>query len=261
MKQIKRYPVKFKPKKRKRKAKRKATLAPKAEAVKPKPKRKKKKHFNIEIEVPETFVVQADKNIRMLAGLHYATHQCSVSDMTRTDPFKTISPATLESWSIKDQWTVKRREFNEQVKRQLQGALADKVTQDRFGALSNLINIRDKLADNIMERIEELEDLTKNKPNITSMINAFVRVADFCDGLLEKVGEVVIPTVFTPDSSSEGIQQVTVKPQLSKDEALAAAKLITKMRREESRRSTASEDAEPASPNLRLIEGKQENGR
>ena len=193
---------------------------------------------------------QAGKHIRIFASQAYATSSLSIAEIARHPVFSVVPQATLEKWSLADKWVDLRQEFQEKTKRRIQNVLANEVVQERSNQLQEMVVLRDKLYNRIINQIDKLPE----EDNIATLLNAFSKLAELSDRFMQDLSEVIVPAAF-PEGEGDVMRPVSVvKPQLTMEEARAAARLLTRMRREEQLRLSGGGTGDERQP-LRVIDG------
>lgn len=235
-------------------AKKKKKLPPPKKKKKGKKKKADKKRQpvakTISVEVPAIVVGPEEESsltrVRWSAAHYYASNLDGVSirDMAEHPAFGIVSKSTIERWSREDKWLERRRDMQERIRVQVEGAISTDIARQRSEQLLTLQTI-------FVDAVSKL--IPKGKkgqiPEVKSyegLVNAVTRLAETLDSHRERLGETIIPQMFTPSADEAvDVKSITVKPQLTPDEARAAAKLMIKMRREEiSRRQQEMDDAD-----------------
>jgi len=218
----KKVKAKKKPPKKKVKAKKK---------VKKKPPRKKRKPVQkkVSVEIP----IHDQGDLRFAASMVYISTPRGVSlvEMGRMEQFKGVTRRTLETWSAEDGWRDKRIEFQEAAKSRVSTELMNKLVQARNVQLNDLAAM---WSDGFAQMFPKGRGAKLRKPQVKSyegLLNAMIRLHESIDGTRERMAESFIPETFrqAPDEMGTAVG-MPITPQLTQEEARAAAKLMIQMR-------------------------------
>lgn len=257
----KKAPAKKKATKKKAPAKKKAKRAPK----KRKPVQKK-----VQVSVAAVPVGEEEEagmtRLRWMAGQIYATNMrgYSITEMKQLPIFQDIHLRTLEAWSLKDKWVENRREVQEKIRVQVENRIATEIAKHRSDQLKTMQTIFDDAIDKLMPKPRLATDgngkpvldpegnetyFPGAAPDVKSyegLVNAITRLSEVLDSQRERLGETLTPQMFVGDDD-EGMGSAgatPIQPQLSQEEARAAAKLLIQMRRDKMRTRLKEVDAQ-----------------
>ena len=219
---------------------------------------KLQKAAGIEVQIPEP-----DKRtrefLRYVAGLQYTTslNGISVRELCETGMFSSVPTQTMTKWAMADKWSDRRREILESWREQVEQRIGSKLVQQKMKLVEQFQDIQDTLLEKLLPKshkyVEALEPIV--------MGNTVVEVCEVCgrtalqhlDPFLgvagDKLVDVLLKLVKMREEMSEAILLVTTrpgyglgnalgpqagknsttgfeKPQLSQEEARAAAKAI-----------------------------------
>ncbi len=191
---------------------------------------------------------------RKLAGIHYVTTQQSISvyEMAK-DPQWGVGESAMLRWSAEDKWVLRRQDYFDNITKEIETKLGEKLVQARVDSLKRMNEVYDDGMDMLLDGIGEVK-------SHEGLVSAMVKVADHIERTREKLVEQVVPKFLGGPTRDES--QVT--PVLTSDEARKAASAIMQHRREASRAKLAAPkeatDENAEKPKLTLIEGEKING-
>lgn len=162
--------------------------------------------------------------LRWTAGMYYTTdlRGCTIDQLSKHPMFKVVGLRTLATWSTEDRW-VERRQINlEQWRRAIENKIGSELVRARKTGLGKLNKIFDKIFAKI-----EAEAVEGTTPQL---VLAIVRLAELMDSWNDRIAKAVIPDL--PSQATVAGPAETAKPQLTQEEARAAAKLIIQTRRD-----------------------------
>jgi hypothetical protein len=202
------------------------------------------------IEPPE----EADgmRYLRYAAGLHYTTdlRGSTLAAMAKHPVYGAVSLRTLEKWCRKDGWVERRRQNLEAWREQIARGIGNELTRVRTEQLKRLQAISD-------QAIAKLENNLVDAKSWEGVAGVLVKLAELMDDWRDKIrGDVV------PDLSRGFDPPAQARPQLSDEEARAAAMVIIHKRREQMRLEAARQkepDEGRNKPELQVIEGSRKS--
>lgn len=210
---------------------------------KKKVKKKATKAVTTRMVVPDAVVAGLQDNIRLLAGHMYMASNLSIAQLAKTPELQGINIRVLEGWSVKDEWVAKRHEFQDRVKIRVQNVLASEVARERSNQMKDIVSRRNALSKLVQAKLDSLFDADgdllpeASDEKLTSLVNTWIKVTDLADKFLDKLGEEFFPAAADAAAGIDELQAASsIRPQLTQEEARAAAKLLIKMRRDEMRR-------------------------
>ncbi len=178
--------------------------------------------------------------LRNLAKTAYVTdqHGCSIDQLHKRPPFDTVHTATLYKWSTEDQWKIKRDEFNAGWQAQMQKRLGDHLIQTRINNMKLLQELYDK-------QMLRLKESAVQENSWEGVMAVLLRVLDKIEEYSEQIGIHVVTQADSTGAAVSGAPSIpAIRPKLSEQEAIDAARMIIKSRRDAMRAALAEKEKE-----------------
>ena len=201
------------------------------------------------VDISKALIVRAEDNVRMFSRLYYSVNTVSIADMAKHPTFTVVSLKTLENWSMQDHWVSARKDFQERMRKKVQNVMAGEIVLERSKQLAEMGDLRDKVYQRLLVQLARLPD----EENLPALINCYVRILDLSDRFVDKLSDVFIPALVEDDDDGVMRPLPQVKPNLTPEEARAAAKLLLRMRREDIRGKRDGEATGSDKPVLRVV--------
>lgn len=124
--------------------------------------------------------------LRNLAATTYITDQLGVSlrEMSETPPYNAVSLITLERWCLEDSWVERRRQFGQNIQRQVETKIASSLIQSRL----SMVKKSERIMQNLEMEIPTLEAKSKEQA-----IAAYVKIMEIYNSMIEKLASEVTP--------------------------------------------------------------------
>lgn len=173
--------------------------------------------------------------LRFSAGLQYTTdlHGITVEELAECAPFKnTVALKTLQKWCLEDQWVARREALMAEWRRDIEAKLGQRQVQQALVDLQTT----DSMAEDILEKLRNKVGMVNS---FEGLINSMIRLMEFRQTLR---GQVLTQTAPGPVGTVPGVSRPggqMPKPNLSVEDARAAAAAIIKRRRDEIRAEQA----------------------
>jgi hypothetical protein len=160
--------------------------------------------------------------LRHAAGLYYTLQPGAVSlEAMRLEPhFRDIPLATLQSWQVKDEWMQRREAHLDALRQSLSEKLGDELLQARFAQISDFNRVYGVALD-------MLQDDRLQPKSWEGVARVMVSMAQGMDQY--RIGAA--QTLLGTRRSGGEVLPTTSIPELSHEEARAAAAAIVTMRR------------------------------
>lgn len=214
---------------------------------------------SVEVEYPGTDDGEGEHSygyLRFAAGIAFTTDVSgvTVAELAKRAPFVgVVPPTTMAYWATADHWAARREAMIVDWRRQIEAKIGQKQVAQ---ALVDLDHADRMLA----QSLDKIQNGMVAVNSYEGLINSTVRLMEFRAGLRAQVLSTVAPTMGgVPGNASPGSQ--LQKPQLSVEDARAAAAAVIKRRRDEIRAEQAKRDAEKSGqplegkPDLKLLPG------
>lgn len=171
--------------------------------------------------------------LRYAAGMYYTTdlRGCTLEQLHRHPMFRVMSFHTIAKWAVEDRWTERRQINLEQWRRAIENKIGTELAQAYRTGLSKATRVFDMI-------FEKIENEVVEPKSLEGLVTAFVKLADLMGDWNERIGKLIIPDMPAQQAMVAGPAE-QAKPQLSQEEARAAAKLLIEMRRKEMRAKAA----------------------
>lgn len=198
------------------------------------------------IEPPEG--ADGMRYLRYAAGLFYTTdlRGTIVPEMAKHPVYGAASLRTLEEWCRKDQWIERRRQNLEAWREQISRGIGNELARVRTDQLSRLQAIFE-------QALAKLENDLVDAKSWEGVAGVLVKLAELMDGWRDKIHGDVVPGI-----SRSLDPPAQTRPQLTDEEARAAAMVIIQKRREQMRLEAVRHkelDQGETKPELHVIEG------
>jgi len=162
----------------------------------------------------------------------FTDQDISIAAMSRMVPFNSVSQKVLEYWSATDNWQERRRQAREEMAAKVQEQIGDLLVKQRIEQLGHIEKMERQVR-------EILESGTLEFRSYEGGINAFVRLAQFEDQLIEKIlGEL-------PSHKAEP-REPPRTCSLTDEEKMLAVKAVLESRRKQAREKQDSPEPVPA---------------
>jgi hypothetical protein len=187
--------------------------------------------------------------LRYAAGLFYTTdlRGTTVPEMAKHPVYGAASLRTLEKWCAKDRWIERRKQNLEAWREQIARGIGNELARVRTEQLVRLQAVFE-LA------LAKLENDLVDAKSWEGVAGALVKLAEVMDTWRDKIRGDVIPGIARSlDPPAQA------RPQLTDEEARAAAMVIIHKRREQMRLEAARQnelDRQGKKPGLHVVDGR-----
>lgn len=195
--------------------------------------------------------------LRYAAGKDYICtfRDISVAELSEWPMYRRISIRNMENWCNADKWVERRRAWREEYRQAMEKAIGTELVRTRLKYMKRGEKVLGMLFDQLMPEGDDPELLQPT--SLESMANATRQFWAKVVEEKEKLADAIMPeaVAMQPDKALPAL-----KPQLSQEEARAAALTIVRMRREQIRAAMADDEKKEGAdqkPHMRVIEGEK----
>lgn len=167
---------------------------------------------------------------REQAGLLYITSPDppSIKKMAE-DPQWGVKFATLQTWSIQDEWVKRRNEFFDRIADKVKAQISERLVQGRIEALEVMTGMLETSLTEFGQKDED-GNLKLKARSFEGMVSAIVKLQMFVEDLRDRIAERATPS----DLGSATVESDTTT--LTPDEAKHVAKALMEKRRDDVRK-------------------------